>query len=85
MKLMNFRKWFETLIEEKGIDQEDFTVEHEGMMHFIEMDVLKEFICKSPGDIQAKIKENLVYIDFKNGDIMDFLKHLAKGMIESTY
>ena len=80
------RKWLKTLVEEKGLNTNHiFEVEHKGEIHFIEFGYLIEVILKSSKEEQKQIKNILVQIDFKNGDIMHFLNHLANGYIKTNY
>jgi hypothetical protein len=76
---MKFAKWLDTLIEEKGVDLEDtFEVETEIQTHLMSYGVVIEH-CKIASDKeQAFIKDTLVKIDFKNGDIKHFFRHLGK-------
>lgn len=37
-------------------------------------------IVAAPKNEQANIKNILVQIDFKNGDVMHFIKHLANAL-----
>lgn len=82
---MNFKKWLETFIEEKGFENELFEVEYGMNKHFIEMGVLVNFLSQIPRNQQESVKTTLVKIDFMNGDVMHFLRHLAKGYIETQY
>jgi len=77
----SFTKYLTTLIEEKGGDISDaIGIEgHIGLTY----EILIEFVAHQKAH-HAAIKRNLVLIDFKNGDIFHFLKHLAYGMIEAT-
>jgi hypothetical protein len=76
---MKFKNWLETMISEKGVDLEtDIQIQgHIGLNY----NVLIEFLNSLPKHFQAQIKQKLVTIDFMNGDIFHFLKHLANGMI----
>jgi len=82
---MNFKKWLQTLVEEKGLAYECFTVEHEEFTHFIEMDYLIDFLAGLDGELQEKVRTTLVKIDFMNGDVMHFLNHCANGYIQTVY
>ena len=42
--------------------------------------VVIEFLGKIPQKIQQKIKSKIVLIDFKNGNILDFLEYIGKGI-----
>lgn len=81
---MQFNKWIDTFVSEKEIDiNTEFTIESKGTTHFVSIGCLIEFIKKMPNDIKKKIKDNLVYLDFRNADVMDFFNHMAKGYIKS--
>lgn len=67
--------------EEKDLKEEQFEIEHEGQTHFISTEVVKEAILNAPLNEQKQIANTIRKIDFKNGDINDFLKHLAKGLV----
>ena len=76
---MEFNEWLDTLIEEKGLDIEH-TFEVEGPewgTNWIPLGCVIESIKSAPKNERAKIKDTLVLIDFKNGDVMHFFNHLA--------
>lgn len=78
---MKFNKWLMTLIEEKGLDLEtSIEVNHNGTVHMMTLGVVVEGCLATTAEEQAQIKKILVQIDFKNGDVMHFFKHLAAGM-----
>lgn len=82
----SFNRWFETFIEEKELDLDyPFIIDHEGFTHVVELGHLKEIILRCSRYEQKAIKEKLVYIDFFNGDVMDFFSHLAKAYIKTNY
>ena len=76
-----FNKWLDIFVSEKGIDLEDgFEVEgatgpnHMQYVHVIDA-------MKSTTDAeQKKLKSMLVTIDVHNGDIRDYLRHLAQAI-----
>jgi hypothetical protein len=82
---VRFDKWIDVFLEEKGIAGTMLEVEHSEMTHFVEYEVLIEFIKSLPKEQKNKIKETFVMIDFKNGDCLHFLNHLAKGMVSITF
>ena len=75
---MSFNKWIDTFIEEKGIDTEEIIeVEGQSGLNMIPVGVVIEHM-KSAVDVeQQAIKDTIVKIDFMNGDVLDFIKHLA--------
>lgn len=82
---MNFVQWFDTLVEEKGIDTEQvFEVDADGVFgnHFIPFYVLREFVCGMPANIKADIKTTIVKIDFLDGAVENYLQYIAEGMVK---
>ena len=78
------KNYLTNLLIEKGIIkdiEEDMNVEgHINLTYEMQMD----FICGMPKKIQDQIKTNFVKIDFHNGDVMHFWKHLTEGMLKAT-
>lgn len=74
-----FNKWLDTFVEEKGLDLEkNFKVEGpEYGLNIIPLGVVIEHIKEAPEHERKKIKNIIVAIDFKNGDVLHFFKHLA--------
>lgn len=69
------------MIVEKGIDTER-NIEIDG--HFgLTYSMLIDFLNGLPKNFKDQVKQKLVAIDFMNGDIFHFLKHLANGMVKS--
>lgn len=82
----NFKKWFTTFIEEKGFDLDDDVPnlkedDFYGEVMGLTIEAVIEFCSQLPTSQQKSIKDTLVKIDFKNGNVMDFITHLANGMI----
>ena len=74
---MKFGKWLETFISEKNINKEEmFTVE-KTQVNYMNYGVVIESILNACKEEQRAIKNMLVKIDFLNGDIKDYLRHLA--------
>jgi len=75
---MTFDKWLDTLIEEKGYDTEHrFEVQGESGSNSIPLGCVAEAMKTAPATEQKAIKNMLVKIDFKNGDCLDYFRHLA--------
>lgn len=77
-----FNEWLDIFIEEKDIDLER-NFEVEGPLYgtnFIPVGAVVESMKIAPKHEQDKIQKILVMIDFKNGDVYHFLKHLAGAM-----
>jgi len=79
--MTNFTKWLTTFLEEKNAPYKEWEIEVNGTTHFIDTDVVIEAVKNTSGQEQAQIKNTLVMIDFKNGDINHFFKHLATGLV----
>jgi len=78
---MKFNEWLDTLIDEKGIDkEEEITVEGESGTNFMTVETVVEAIKATGTQEQGKIKDTLVLIDFKNGDIVRFFRYLAQAL-----
>lgn len=71
-----------TMLEEKGLIDEILEIEHEGINHTMPIGVILEFIENAPLNIQNQIKDTLSKIDFMNGDVLHFMRHLAVGIIQ---
>lgn len=80
---MTFKNWLNTFISEKGLDLEH-VFEVKGVVwgvHNIPLGVVVEHMYQASPKEQAAIKDMVVRIDFRNGDVMDFFKHLAKAVV----
>lgn len=82
MKKTSYQNWLETFLMEKGIDLEEL-IEVDGEIfgkNFIPVGCVVKAILQAPANEKEKIKEIIVKIDFCNGDVMHFFRHLAKGL-----
>jgi hypothetical protein len=80
---MNFNDWLDTFVDEKGLDPNhlfDFVVD--GQAHIFALAVVIEYIKNVDRATKRTIKKNIVYIDFKNGDVMHFFEYMAKGIAQ---
>ncbi|GHT70881.1 hypothetical protein FACS1894110_23090 [Spirochaetia bacterium] len=76
-----FETWLDTLIEEKGIDLESrFEIEGASGTNSFDYAVIIETIKHTGKQEQAAIKNMLVMIDFRNGDICHYFRHLAQAL-----
>lgn len=74
------KTYLENLITEKGVSLEtDMNIEG----HILSYDVLIEFIVNHK-EFHNQIRKTLIMIDFKNGDVFHYLRHLANGMIKAS-
>ena len=78
---MNFSKWLDTLVEEKGYDTEGI-IEVEGASgtNWIPLGCLLDAIKSASQQEKDGIKRMIVRIDFVNGNLMDYFKHLAQAI-----
>ena len=73
------RRYLEALITEKGTDLEaEIGIDgHIGLT----WQMLVDFIVDQARDHHAEIRNTRVKIDFQNGDVFHYLRHLANGML----
>lgn len=82
--MANFTNWFNTFIEEKDLPYVQWELtDSEGRVHLIDTDVVKEAILNCNDAEQAQLKDMLVKIDFGNGDVNDYFKHLAQALVNN--
>lgn len=85
-RISAFEKWLATFIEEKGLDLDhEFVYFHNEVTHFMTLDALIEIILKASKKEQDQIKDKLVYIDFRNGNVMHFFNFLGEAYIKTNY
>ena len=79
---MKFEKWLETFVKEKNIDLEDiFTITKNDRTHIFDYNYIIETIKVAPAHEQNAIKNMLVKIDFVNGDVCHYFRHLANALV----
>jgi hypothetical protein len=79
---MTIKKYLNDLISEKsGIDMET-TLEIEGPsgLNIMPLQVLVDAIVQAPANEQKGIRNMLVRIDFNNGDVLDYFRHLGQAI-----
>lgn len=78
---MTFTKWLNTFVSEKNLDTEQmFTVEGKSGANHIPLGCVLDAIKSAPASEQAGIKSMIVKIDFRNGDVCHYFKHLAQAI-----
>lgn len=78
---MKFANWLDTLIEEKDIDLEQgFSVKGPSGENHMTYENVIDAIKGASANEQAGIKNMLVRIDFANGDIRHYFRHLAQAI-----
>lgn len=79
-----FNNWLDTFIEEKGIDLEQILeVKTEKNTHYFEVGNVIENIKTTTPEEQEEIKKTIIKIDFYNGDVVDYFKHLAQALAQN--
>ena len=77
--------WLDTFLTEKQVDPKTvFVLDVAGVTHYVPFEVIREFVEHLPESLQKQIKEKLIQIDFLNGSVLDFFRHLALGMVTLT-
>ena len=74
------KTYLKNLLSEKGLEDQLIEVEGAFGLNIIEMPVLVDAITNAPKHEQESIRKTLVKIDFMNGDVMHFFRHLAKAI-----
>ena len=76
--------YLNNLVLEKGLDVEQILeIEKADSIfgtNFMPLQCVLDAILQAPVSEQSAIHKTLVAIDFKNGDVMHFFKHLAQAI-----
>ena len=73
-------KYFRTLLNEKNISL-DTVLEVEGAdygTNFIPVECVVEFMENADRATQTKMRNTLIQIDYKNGNVLHFITYIAK-------
>ena len=76
-KYTAFQQWLVTFCEEKQIDM---STPVQGNGCDLQAGDVLSAMMSAPKSEQAQIKNVLVMIDFKNGDVMHFIRHAAQAL-----
>ena len=80
----SFNKWLDTFVEEKGIDLgQILEIKTENNTLYFEVGNIIENIKATTPEKQEEIKNMIVKIDFYNGDVVDYFKHLAQALAQN--
>lgn len=83
---MNAKKsFYRIMLEEKELMDEAFIVNFEGMAHIFNVEGMVTLIEQAPEEEQVQVKKVFSYLDFRNGDLMDYLKFLAECYVMMNY
>ncbi len=75
-------KYLETFFAEKDLVEENWELtDEQGVTHWISSAVVLEQLAIAPREEQEAIANVIRKIDFANGNVNDFLKHLAGALI----
>ena len=78
---MKFEKWLDVFLLEKGVNRDEIlSVNGPSGLNLIPVECLIESIKSAPEHERTGIKSMLVRIDFRNGPVLDYLKHLAQAV-----
>lgn len=86
--MQEFKQYITDLLSEKGYAMDDaFTIILPRHAHIYEygqfIDDLVE-ITEGDNETRRKIRHEFVKIDFVNGDVNNYVKHLATGIVKSA-
>ena len=83
--MLKNQSFFRTMADEKGILNKQIEVMDDyGFTHYMTVEVVIEAIENAPASEQKAIKDIFSKIDFMNGDLMHFIEHLAKGLVNNN-
>lgn len=78
---MTFSNWLDTFLAEKGIDGEQvLSVSGPSGPNSIPVACLVDLMKQAPRSEQDGIKAMIVRIDYRNGDVLDYFRHLARAV-----
>ncbi len=78
---MSFTKWLDTFIGEKGVDTEQvLVVDGPSGANYIPIQIVLDAMKQTGAAEQAAIKNTIVKIDFVNGDVVHYFRHLAQAL-----
>lgn len=78
---MNFIQWLTTFISEKEIDLEgSFEVQGPSGTNYMHYENVIDAIKSAGAKEQRDFKNVVCRIDFQNGDVKEFLRHIAQGI-----
>lgn len=79
--MTTFTKWLDTFTAEKQLDTErTFEVAGASGLNVIPLGCVLDAIKAAPAHEQNGIKDMLVRIDFRNGDVNHYFGHLAQAL-----
>jgi len=79
------KSFYRRMAEEKGILLDSFQVEVDGLVHMMNVEQVIQLIEVAPEHEKKHIKSTFSKIDFHNGDLMHYIKFLARTFIKLHY
>lgn len=80
--MKDMKDYLYKLLEEKGIDlDETFSITANGNLNIFEYGAIIDTILCTTIKEQQCIRNMLIKIDFHNGDIKHYLRHLAQALV----
>lgn len=77
----SFKLWLDTFIKEKELPMDEvFEITKEGNLNIFSYKSIYEYILISTPTEKEKIKKTIVKIDFLNGDVLHYFRHLANAI-----
>lgn len=77
----NYNNWLDTFIDEKNINKHDtFEINKNGTLNIISYGSVIDHIKITSKQEQEQIKKTIVKIDFINGDVLHFFRHLGQAL-----
>ena len=77
----NFNNWLDTFIDEKNINKHDtFEINKNGTLNIISYGSIIDHIKITSKQEQEQIKKTILKIDFFNGDVLHFFRHLGQAL-----
>ena len=79
--LRGFKSWLNRFVDEKGLDREEMiVVDGPSGENIMNLGVVLEHMLIAPDREQSAVRDMIVRIDFVNGNVMHYFKHLAKAL-----
>lgn len=83
--MIDMNTWIDLYLEEKQLPETEWNFELAGTLHFIDSIRVIQLIKESSKAEQAIVKNALIRIDFANGNVLNYLKHLAFCYLQENY
>lgn len=74
-------KYLDTFFKEKDLPEVHWELEGPSGTNFISSTVVIEHMAIAPAEEQKAIGDVIRRIDFNDGDVNDYLKHLAQALV----